>query len=376
MAPRHSATRSGRERPGLRRRLLASNIAEAKVFPGPGTTSDLLKPSGAPDPATEEFGEAGIDLTAATAGLSNNGRACEQFGTAFGESRTSGSSTSAQMKDIVGPANINISNCVTPTIATTQTPSSGGLGASLSDSATMSGSNSLDGTGSVTFYLYAPGATCHNDGSGSPVYTHVASSTVSTNGPFASGSFGPPLVAGTYQWVAVFSGDGNNNGANSGCGNEPVVITASPTITTTQTPSSGGLGASLSDSATLHSTSNLLGTGSVTFYLYAPGATCHNDGSGTAGVHACCEFHVSTNGPFASGCFGPPLVAGTYHWVAVFSGDSNNTGADSGCANEPVVITASPSITTTQSETTGGWLTRCRIARLCTARATCSAPGR
>src|SRR5204863_6550770 len=53
--------------------------------------------------------------------------------------------------------------------------------------------------------------------------------------------------------------------------------------------------------------------------------------------------------------FAGPLVAGTYHWLAVFSGDTNNPGpVDSGCASEPVVITASPSITTTQSETTGG----------------------
>src|SRR5207249_4476039 len=140
-----------------------------------------------------------------------------------------------------------------------------------------------------------------------------------TNGPFASGSFGPPLVAGTYQWVAVFSGGADNRSGRSGCGSEPVVITASPTIRTDVSESAGGTGDSISDSATLHSTSNLLGTGSVTFYLYAPGATCHNDGSGTTVYSQVASSTVSTNGPFASGSFGP-LVAGTYQWVAVFSG--------------------------------------------------------
>src|SRR5947209_6344041 len=188
-------------------------------------------------------------------------------------------------------------------------------------------------------------ATCREGGTGN-VYSQTVSN-VSTNGPFASGSFGPPLVAGTYQWVAVFSGDGNNNGANSGCGNEPVVITASPTITTTVSELAGAPGASISDSATLHGTSNLDGTGSVTFYLFAPGTPCST--AGTGNVYSQTVSNVSTNGPFASGSFGPPLVAGTYQWVAVFSGDGNNNGANSGCGNEPVVITASPTITTTVS---------------------------
>src|SRR3954447_23706366 len=436
-----------------------------------GTVSDTIRPDKNVSLTTFEFGEAGLDLSALDL-TGNGGKACETFGGVLGGSRTSKSGDNAQLKDFVGPAPLDVSNCVSPTvttalkkhadnssitngssipfgstvhdtatlgnlvsgtptgkvqytfftnincsgagtsaglktlnadgtvpnsdpegplaagaysfeaqclsgndpnysdsevsgcepfhviaspsIGTTQTPSSGGLAASLSDSATLSGTSNLLGTGSVTFYLYAPGATCHNDGSGTTVYSHVASSTVSTNGPFASGSFAGPLLAGTYQWVAVFSGDANNSSASSGCGNEPVVITASPSITTTQSETTGGLADSLSDSATLHSTSNLLGTGSVTFYLYAPGATCHNDGSGTTVYSHVASSTVSTNGPFASGSFAGPLAAGTYQWVAVFSGDANNSSASSGCGNEPVVITASPSITTTQSETTGG----------------------
>jgi hypothetical protein len=56
------------------------------------------------------------------------------------------------------------------------------------------------------------------------------------------------LVAGTYQWVAVFSGDANNNGAHTACGDEPVVITnpnnsqITPTNTTCQQFAGGTAG--------------------------------------------------------------------------------------------------------------------------------------
>jgi uncharacterized repeat protein (TIGR01451 family) len=195
--------------------------------------------------------------------------------------------------------------------------------------------SNLLGTGSVTFYLYAPGATCHNDGSGSPVYMHVASSTVSDNGPFASGTFPGPVVAGTYQWVAVFSGDGNNNSASSGCGNEPVVITASPTITTTQTPATGSVGDLLNDSATLSGGSNFDGMGTITFNLYGPNdPTCDGQPAYTETVTADHNGndYVTSNSTVTAN------TAGTWNWTAHFSGDSNNNPADSGCGDEPVVI--------------------------------------
>jgi len=440
-----------------------------------GTVTDTLGPGASHDLTTFEFGEAGIDLSALNL-AGNGGKACETFGSVLGGSRTSKSGDQAQLKDYVGPAPVDVSNCVQPTVTTTlknaagggtivdgssiangssvydtatlgnlvsgKTPtgkvqytfftnsdcsaggtdaglvtldgsgnvpnsdtegplaagdygfeaqylsgddpnysdsavsscepftvlkasptittdvseSAGGTGDSISDSATLHSTSNLLGTGSVTFYLYAPGATCHNDGSGTTVYSHVASSTVSTNGPFASGSFGPPLVAGTYQWVAVFSGDANNGSASSGCGSEPVVITASPTITTDQTPKSGSLGDTLNDSASLHGTSNLLGTGSVTIYLFEPGVDCSTDGTGA--VDSWTFDGVSDNGPIDTSTSNKGGFvsdqAGIYHFLAVFSGDTNNPGpVDSGCTSEPVTITASPTIVTTPSETSG-----------------------
>ncbi len=41
---------------------------------------------------------------------------------------------------------------------------------------------------------------------------------------------------------------------------------------------------------------------------------------------------------------------GTYHWVAIYGGDANNSTVSSGCAAEPVTITqATPTIATTPS---------------------------
>ena len=41
---------------------------------------------------------------------------------------------------------------------------------------------------------------------------------------------------------------------------------------------------------------------------------------------------------------------GTYHWVATYNGDANNTTVSSACTAEPVVITqATPTIATTPS---------------------------
>jgi hypothetical protein len=90
--------------------LTASGFAEAKVnttgsvqdanTPGsPSTTSTL---------GTSEFGEAIINLT--DAGVFTPG-VCTGFGKTYAVSRSSGNSATAQMKDLVGPGNISITNC-------------------------------------------------------------------------------------------------------------------------------------------------------------------------------------------------------------------------------------------------------------------------
>ena len=91
---------------GLAADLTASGAAEAKVNTT-ATASDTVAPANE-TLGINEFGEAGIDLT--TAGVFPIGT-CQTLGKVYGVSRTSGNSGTAQMKDLVGPGNFNLTNC-------------------------------------------------------------------------------------------------------------------------------------------------------------------------------------------------------------------------------------------------------------------------
>jgi hypothetical protein len=138
-------------------------------------------------------------------------------------------------------------------------------GGAVSDSATLIGG--FNPSGAVVFTLYAPGDTaCQNP---------LASQTGTLTGGTASSGPVPVGAAGTYNWVASYGGDANNNAVTSPCGSEPVVVTkATPGISTTPSGSVPA-GGSVSDSATL--TGGFNPSGAVVFTLYAPGETaCQN----------------------------------------------------------------------------------------------------
>jgi len=147
---------------------------------------------------------------------------------------------------------------------------------------------------------------------------------------------------GTWQWVAIYNGDSNNATANSGCTNEPVTVTqASPTIGTTASPTSEVAGSSaLNDSALLSSGNGP--TGTITFYLFSPTQSCST--TPAAGTYSYTyQVKVTGNGTYSTTADTHqiiPITVGTWHWLAVYSGDSNNTGTNSGCTSEPVVVTA------------------------------------
>ena len=89
---------------------LGTGVAEAAVNAGT-TVSDALAPPPPAPPVSlgdSEFGEAGIDLT--DAGVFPPGQ-CVNFGSGFAVSRSSGNSSQAQMKDLVGPGQVDLQNC-------------------------------------------------------------------------------------------------------------------------------------------------------------------------------------------------------------------------------------------------------------------------
>ena len=128
-------------------------------------------------------------------------------------------------------------------------------------------------------------------------------------------------MAGTYQWVASYSGDANNNPANSTSGGESVAVNpASLSISTTANPINITLSSSgpppLKDSATL--SGGFHDTGTITFTLYAASGTAVDTetvvvtGNGTYSTPT--GYTLPTAG----------TVTGTYQWVANYSGDANN----------------------------------------------------
>jgi hypothetical protein len=90
--------------------LTAQGFAEAKVNTSDST--DNLAPGGTDTLHTQEFGEAIIDLTDAGVFQANpSAGQCTSFGRMFAVSRSSGNSAQAQMKDLVGPGDVSLSNC-------------------------------------------------------------------------------------------------------------------------------------------------------------------------------------------------------------------------------------------------------------------------
>ena len=103
---RRSADETKRSRDAALRARLLPKIAAVQDAIGPSSpNNEQLNDS--------EFGEAGINLTAA--GIFPAGT-CNSFGKVFGVSRSSGNSGTAQMKDLAGPGDFNLTNCGTVTV--------------------------------------------------------------------------------------------------------------------------------------------------------------------------------------------------------------------------------------------------------------------
>ncbi len=211
----------------------------------------------------------------------------------------------------------------------------------IHDVATIS--DGLSPTGTITFNLHGPhDPTC----SGHPIFHSTV--PVSGNGTYTSEPF-TPLTAGTFRWVVTYSGDANNHGAGpTGCGIDSETITidpAHPTLVTVASESTT-VGSPIHDSATL--TGGADPTGRIHFHLYGP-----DDDSCTGPPADSSSVEVRGNDTYDSPSF-TPTHAGTYRWVADYSGDGNNAPAATSCNDpgESVVVAhpiAQPSLSSTAS---------------------------
>src|SRR5207244_13197716 len=149
-----------------------------------------------------------------------------------------------------------------------------------------------------------------------------------------------PQVAVTYEWEVSYSGDGNAKPVASKCddaGEQSLVNKKQPAITTT---ASGPvtIGDAIHDVAQLTMlVSGVAPTGTITFTAYAPTANGSADVACGTALFTDTE-PVDSTGKATSGSFTPsgtaPQIAGTYEWIASYSGDSNYKGTTSRC-NDP-----------------------------------------
>jgi parallel beta-helix repeat protein len=254
-----------------------------------------------------------------------------------------------------------------PTPPTPMTPAPTTTSLTLTDSATLSGGYNPGGT--IVFYLFAPGVTPNATDSNN-VYSDTV--TVSGNGTYTTASgtttgSSVPTMAGNYEWVAVYSGDGNNNGVTSGYGSESETVSkVGPVINTTPGgPVTLGGMVNLTDTAVLSSGYNPGGT--ITFYLFAPGTT--PNGTDSNNVYAD-TVTVNGNGTYTTSMGNDPggyaaTKTGTYEWLAVYSGDGNNNGASDTFGSEPETVNSGCSVGSGQYVTCAFWQSRNGQAVIC-----------
>ena len=214
----------------------------------------------------------------------------------------------------------------TPTINTTQQPASARVGISIADKATVSGG--FNPTGTVTFNLYN-----NPNGTGAPLFTdtELLVSGVATSQGYTA------TAAGTDYWVATYNGDPNNNPVTAGTALEPVVVTpAAPTISCTAQQSIASLGTTIKATATLAGGFNP--TGTVIFQLY-------NNPNGTGNPFDSETVTVNGNGVYQTPVGYGTNAAGTFYWVATYSGDTNNNGVSSVTSSAPVTVLDTVAIT-------------------------------
>ena len=143
--------------------------------------------------------------------------------------------------------------------------------------------------------------------------------------------------AGTFSFQAVYSGDANNNPATSACETELLFVGPNPmTVTTSLSQSIINVGDSVTDEAFLAGATLDTAGGTVTYSVFS-GPSCAGPALDTDTVTvASGNVPESKSFTFTS--------AGTFSFLAVYSGDTNHNGATSVCGTEILTVNEAPSI--------------------------------
>jgi hypothetical protein len=285
----------------------------------------------------KEFGEAGIDLT--QAGVFPDpatATTCLSFGSVFGVTRTSGNSDTAQMKDIVGPGDINISNCGTLVVKKVTKDVSGNV---ITNDATQF-------TFSTSVHTQPNSTTVANfnlTGRPAPATPPDTKTITNVKAETARNVTEVLPAPSPYALVGILCTGGSNISYSLATGVANFGIAAGQTVTCTFTnqvqvqPSTIATAQTVypNDSATTTGT-----TGDVTFELFGPFAdaasvVCTGTAKFTQTVSQTSHVATTTNYPGVSGVTAYGVVDGAsegwYGWQATAAANTTNEGRRSSC---------------------------------------------
>src|SRR5436190_2100996 len=225
------------------------------------------------------------------------------------------------------------------------------VGGNIHDQAFIGGAAAAQVT-YLQFHLFAPSdPTC----AGTDLYSGGRIAVTGSGTATSDDVVATP--AGDFHWTAELF-DAATGGAlldSTKCGDSGETSHVNPKQPTIATTASGPvtIGQAIHDTAQLGNLiSGVAATGTITFKAYAPNASGSADLSCGTAVFTDVE-PVDSTGKATSGSFTPsgtaPQIAGTYEWIASYSGDDNYKGVPSKCndAGEQSVVNKQPSTTPT-----------------------------
>jgi hypothetical protein len=239
--------------------------------------------------------------------------------------------------------------------STTTTPGSPTivLGNSNTDSATVTGSQDADPTGTVDFYECGPTASAQPCTSSSWTQFDTEPLSGTSNPGTATSAPFTPTSTGEWCYAGVYSGDSNYAGSSDTSTDECFDVTpANSSTTSAPTSSSGSIGGPNSDVATITGSDNSVDpTGTVTFYTCGPTATPEPC---TSGTQFDTESLSGTSNPaIVTSATITPDASGYWCFASVYSGDSNYAGSSDTSTDECFDVShATTSITSDPTDAT------------------------
>ncbi len=150
-----------------------------------------------------------------------------------------------------------------------------------------------------------------------------------------------PLVAGHYDFRAIYSGDANFTGSTSINDSEPLEVLRAPTFVLTFLDMAGTTQITLGD--TIFDYANVFGLNGA---LAVPTGTVDFQVSYNGSAFATFDTETLVNGSVLSLLY-QPLAAGHYEFQAVYSGDSNYNTSTSVNGSEPLDVLKAPTFVLT-----------------------------